>query len=150
MNPDQVLLDRIAREPGAAIRLETSPLFVALAAELLAYDPENGRLSMAYTAGPEFFQGAGVVQGGIVGTMLDYAMGMALIGRLASGQAPATTAYTVNLIAPLRSERVIAEAVIDRASKRAAFLSARLVFAETGGLVATASSAAMIVELRTP
>jgi acyl-coenzyme A thioesterase PaaI-like protein len=149
MNPDQVLLDRIAGTPGAPLVLDTSPLFRTLQAELLAYDREKGEVKIAYRTGEAFYQGGGVVQGGIIGTMLDYSMGMALIGRLEPGFVPATMSYTINLLAPLRDERVIACASIDRAGRRSAFLSARLTTdAPSPVLIATGSSTASIVELR--
>lgn len=142
MNPDYVLLQQVAGD-GAPRALNTLPLFVDLGAEIVAFDSGEGALTLAFTPGERHLQGLGVVAGGVIGTMLDFALSLPLLGTLPPGTPFATASYSVNLIAALKPGRVIAEGRIDRRGARLAFTSATLKSADR--LVATATSTLAIL-----
>lgn len=150
-NPDYAALMRIADEPGTPLPLATLPLFRSLSAELRSFDRSTGRLTMGFTTTGEHVQGFGVVAGGVVGTILDFAMSLPILGTLSPGTPFATTTYAVNLIAALRPGPVVAESWIERSGTRVAFTAARIVADDTGArLIATGTSTLAIMDARPP
>lgn len=144
-NPDYELLQAVARD-GSRRALTARPIFVDLGAEVVAFDADSGALTLAFVVGEQHLQGHGVVAGGVIGTMLDFAMSLPVLGTLPPMTPFATATYSVNLIAALKPGPVIAEGRIDRIGSRLAFTSATLMSGDR--LVANASST--IVILPTP
>jgi acyl-coenzyme A thioesterase PaaI-like protein len=58
---------------------------VTLGRELVAVNPEEGTIEVAFTATDAFLNPAGVVQGGFLAAMLDDTLGPALVAGLAPG-----------------------------------------------------------------
>lgn len=72
------------RKPGQTV----NPLFAFLG--VAVGDITDGRAELSLPLRPEFIQGAGVVAGGILATLLDEAMAHAVISTLAEKQGTAT------------------------------------------------------------
>jgi acyl-CoA thioesterase len=68
----------------------------------------------------------GVVHGGVVYTLVDYAMGGALTSRLAPGERCATLEIKINYLAPATAGRLAAEARVVERSARIGVLEARV------------------------
>ena len=68
----------------------------------------------------------GVLHGGIVYTLVDYAMGGALYTRLAPGERCATLEVKINYLAPVTAGRIRAEAGVVERTRRIGVLEARV------------------------
>lgn len=146
-NPDYAALHQVAREPSVAVALDSLPLFRSLSAELRAFDAESGQLTIGFAPTEAHLQGFGAVAGGIVGTMLDFAMSLPVLGTLPPRTPFATVSYTINLIGALRPGPVLAQGRIERRGTRIAFTSARLITEDADArLVATGVSTLTIME----
>jgi uncharacterized protein (TIGR00369 family) len=137
-NPDQTLIHQF--ENGSApLAINSNPFANAIAAQLLHVDREAGRIELAFAPNSSFTQGAGVVQGGIVCAMLDFAMAFAVLARLPPGETATTVNINVSYLRAAAEGRLLATGGIDRVGKTMAFAHARLT-APDGTLLATANS----------
>ncbi|HMN79477.1 MAG TPA: PaaI family thioesterase [Burkholderiaceae bacterium] len=137
-NPDVVLVRRAVHDGLRDVPMDVNPLAADLGTRIVEAVP--GRIRLSYLPGPRFIQGAGVVQGGIVATMIDFALAFAVMTRLDGGAGAATVSLTVNFVKPVAGGRLlICDARLDRLGGRMAFASAVLTDAE-GELLATGSS----------
>jgi uncharacterized protein (TIGR00369 family) len=123
MNPDQALLQRFTGEP---LVIDSNPLASALNARLVSLDRVAGVARLTFDPGPEFVQGRGVVQGGIVSTMLDFAAAYAALATLPEGQTAATATITVNFQGAVKAGEVAATGTVERAGKRLIFVRAQI------------------------
>lgn len=102
------------------------PLAESLKAEILDMDAASGTASLAFEPSDRFLQGGGVIHGGIVSTMLDYALAMAGFSRLPPGKSFGTVSLTVHFLKPVMPGRQIVKARIDRLGSTMLFASAEL------------------------
>jgi acyl-coenzyme A thioesterase PaaI-like protein len=150
-NPDYELLRELAAsgEAPAPRPLRGRALFEDLEAWLTGFDRAAGRVDMTFTATGRHLQGGGVVAGGVIGTMLDIAMALPVLGVLDPGAGFATASFTVNLMAAVKPGPVLAQGWIERRGSRVAFCAACLRSAdERQGTLATAASTILIHEYR--
>jgi acyl-coenzyme A thioesterase PaaI-like protein len=94
VNPDQALLKRFLADPATPLAIDSNPLGGALRAKLL--ERKDGIVQIAFEPGREFLQGNGVVQGGIVTTMLDMTAAFAVLATLSDDRTAATASLTVS------------------------------------------------------
>ena len=139
LNPDHALIRDFLAGDGTPRPFDANPLARGLGAQLLAADAREGSVTLGFTPGPQFLQGNGCVQGGIVAAMLDFALALAVLTRLAPGRSHSTASFSVNLLRPTRMGRYIAQSRIQRLGSRLAFADASLVLGDTEELVATAT-----------
>ena len=99
---------------------------------------EDGRSRFELTVRPEHMNPHGVVHGGVIYTLVDYAMGGALTSRLAPGERCATLEIKINYLAPATEGRLAAEARVVERTTRIGVLDAR-VHAEGERLIALAT-----------
>lgn len=99
---------------------------------------EDGRCRFEATVRPGHMNPHGVVHGGVVYTLVDYAMGGAVTSRLAPGERCATLEIKINYLAPVSEGRIAAEAWVVARTARVAVLEAR-VQADGDRLVALAT-----------
>jgi len=99
---------------------------------------EDGRCRFEATVRPGHMNPHGVVHGGVVYTLVDYAMGGAVTSRLAPGERCATLEIKINYLAPVSEGRLAAEAWVVARTARVAVLEAR-VQADGDRLVALAT-----------
>jgi uncharacterized protein (TIGR00369 family) len=111
--------------------------------ELIAVDPGEGTIEVAFTAGAAFLNPAGVVQGGFLAAMLDDTMGPALVAGLEPGDFAPTTDLHVQFLRPARAGRLIGRGRVVRRGRDVAFLAGELADQE-GAVVAVAPATAQI------
>jgi uncharacterized protein (TIGR00369 family) len=141
-NPDHRLVQRFLAD-GAAVDVATNNLAVALGCRLVAHDPAAKALTMTFSPGDQFRQGAGLIQGGAVAAMLDFAMAFAAMTELADGAGVSTTTMTASFLRPAAADAYRAVGRIERAGQRMIFTGAEL-FADERK-IAVASSAMLVI-----
>lgn len=87
---------------------------------------ETGRSAFELTIRPEHLNPHGVVHGGLVYTLVDFAMGGALTSLLEPGERCATLEVKINYLGPALSGDLRAEACIVSRSRRVAVMEARV------------------------
>ena len=103
-------------------------------------------ITLEFTPDAIFVQGAGVLQGGAVSAMLDFAMAFAVLALLPAGQACTTTNANVSFLRAAPRGRYVAIGEIERRGRQLAFTRARLMAADLPErVVATASSTLLIM-----
>jgi uncharacterized protein (TIGR00369 family) len=68
---------------------------------------EDGRARLELEATEDHLNGAGTVQGGLLATLVDMAMGQALRSRTGEDEVPATSQLTVTYLRPGRPGRLL-------------------------------------------
>jgi acyl-CoA thioesterase len=114
----------------------TGPFGEVVGAERTAM--ADGQCRFELTVRPAHFNPHGAVHGGVVYSLVDYAMGGALTSRLGPGQRCSTLEVKINYLAPVRSGRLRADASVVERTRRIAVLEARVHDAE-GRVVALAT-----------
>jgi uncharacterized protein (TIGR00369 family) len=145
-NPDQALIHRFLAGDGRPLPFDANPLARALGAELRAADPQAGRATLAFSPGPQFLQGAGMLQGGVLTAMLDFAMAYAVLAQMPLGGSCATVNLSVAFLRPAPQGRYLAHGEIERRGRHLAFTRAQLLREEDGRTVATATSTLALME----
>ena len=79
---------------------EMPPVARTLGASILDVQPENGTIRMAYEGSPALANPMGQIQGGIVASMLDDTMALALLSMLGKDEFAATLELKVNFMFP--------------------------------------------------
>ena len=104
----------------------TDPLSGLLKSEIIDLDAEAGAATLAFEPDERFKQGGGIIHGGIVTTMLDYALALAAFSRLEPGQSFATVSLTTHFLRQALPGRHLAKARLDRMGGKLIFASAEL------------------------
>ena len=144
-NPDQALIHRFVQQGGPAMPVDSNPMARALQSTLLRVDRERGEVDIGFEPADLFIQGTGVLQGGAVTAMLDFAMAFATLASLPPRSSCATVNLSTSFLRPAPQGRYIATGVMDRCGKTLAFTQARLVRVDTGQVVATATSSLAVL-----
>ncbi|MEO8300036.1 MAG: PaaI family thioesterase [Burkholderiales bacterium] len=149
--PDQLDLHRYAREGGPPLALTTNPMGHALNTRIRRADVQAEIVELLYEPGKMFMQGAGVLQGGAVSTMLDFAMAFCVLLALPEGYSCSTTNLNVNLLRAAKPGRYVAIGQPERRGRQLAHTRATLFLEdEPDRLIATATSTLLITKLKTP
>ena len=114
----------------------------SLKGSILELDVEAGSAVLAFEPGEQFLQTGGLIQGGIVTTMLDYAMAMAGFTRVGAGRSFATVSLTTHFLKPTLPGRLIARAKLDRMGAKMIFASGDLL--KEGATTANATATAVM------
>ncbi|WOP15157.1 PaaI family thioesterase [Ottowia sp. SB7-C50] len=139
-NPDQALIHRFIDGGARPIPFDANPMARALGAELRAADLQAGRVELAFAPDPLFIQGTGVLQGGAVTAMLDFAMAFATLAHLPVGASCATVNLNTAFLRPAPQGHYLATGEVERRGRQLAFTHARLMRLEDRVVVATATS----------
>ncbi|MGX1305424.1 uncharacterized protein (TIGR00369 family) [Amorphus suaedae] len=142
-NPDVVLVRQFVMAPKTPVEVGSNPLAVALGTWLTGFDPVTRTLAMRYVPQPLFRQGAGVVQGGALAAMLDFAMAFAGFASVDAKTALSTVSMNVVLQRPATADSYEAFGRIDKVGRRAMFASAEIRAGTS--VVATATSTLLVV-----
>jgi acyl-coenzyme A thioesterase PaaI-like protein len=101
-NPDATFMAAFIADPTPR-PMATSPLLELLNAEALTWEADARRITMRFSPPPAFRQGAGLIQGGIIGTMLDFAMVLPAFSALSdfsrSSRCSAATSHSLRAAA---------------------------------------------------
>jgi len=144
VNPDRALVLEFLRGGGAPLPLRSNPLGDELGGSILELDAERGAVVLAFLPHDRLVQGGGVLQGGIVTAMLDFAMAFAAHAVVADEAFSTATLHT-NLLRPALPGRHIARGHLVRRGRKLLFAAAELA-TEDGKLVATGSSVMALAE----
>jgi uncharacterized protein (TIGR00369 family) len=125
-NLDRELIRRFIEAPDTVDAIPLNPMAEALGLEVVRLNSEPREIELAFTPTPVFLQGLGVLQGGAVAGMLDFAMAFALLSNIGLEQSCATINLTTSYLraASIGEYRAVAE--IERQSRSIAFLRAKL------------------------
>ncbi len=146
MNADRALVLQFLQAGRKPAALTSNPLARDLGGELLELDTERGTALLAFDPPARFVQGAAVLQGGIVATLLDFAMAFSAHAALADRErAFSTASLNVSLLRPAVPGRYLARGRIVRAGRALLFADAELA-ATDGRTVATASAVMPLAE----
>ena len=125
-NPDQALIHRFLAAGGRPALGEA--------------DAQAGAVTWAFVPEPLFLQGAGVIQGGALTAMLDFAMAFATLAHMPIGSSCATVNLNTAFLRPAPRGHYLATGEVERRGRQLAFTHARLARAEDGQVVATGTS----------
>lgn len=128
-------------------RVPPPPAASTLGFKLLDIDEQQGTIRVQFTAGPEFLNPIGVVQGGFLAAMLDDTLGPALVATLAPNEFAPTIELKVNFIRPAQVGVLIGTGRVVARGGSIAFLAGEL-STEQGELLATATATARVVTRR--
>lgn len=142
-NTDQTALLHLRRMGGLPCRFAPSPLLGALGCEVLRFDTNPDAVVLRYTPETIFRQGSGVIQGGAVSAMLDFAMAFAAMLDLDDTATVTTTMMSTSYAGAARGDVFTATGTVRRSGRRMIFADADL-FADDQ-LVATASSTLLVL-----
>ena len=146
MNSDQTLIAAFLSGDRTPAPITSSPLAALLNAQLLEADAA-GKAVLSFEPPETFIQGARVLQGGTVATMLDYAMAFAVLAGLPAGRSCATASLTTNFLKPAAPGKYLARGSVDRMGSQVAFGSAILQRADNNQTVATATAVMPVARL---
>lgn len=145
-NPDRAFLHDLLAAQVRDVRLDMNPALTSLRATLLA--GSAGALSVGFTAPDYSVQGNGVVSGGTLASMLDFAMALALLSQLPPGRTCATISLAINMIEPGYVGEFVADARVKRLGARVSFVEAKLHDAARTRCVATATAPFAVFDVR--
>jgi uncharacterized protein (TIGR00369 family) len=127
-------------------RFPTPPCATLLRLDVLEADRETGRVTIAFTAKPEFCNASGNVQGGFLAAMLDDCMGPAILIATDAETFPSTIDLNVQFLAPAKPGQLIGKGRVVKIGKTIGFVEADLEDA-VGGLIARATSTVRITAM---
>ena len=132
---------------GAIVAGEVPPPPIAVTMNFAPLSFEEGHAVFEGHPGEEHYNPIGVVHGGYASTLLDSAMGCAVHTTLPAGSAYTTLTIEVKLVRPITRDTgaVRAEAEVVHRGRRQATAEARLFAAETGKLLAHATTTCLII-----
>jgi uncharacterized protein (TIGR00369 family) len=100
------------------------PLFNLLGIEVLEAEPDRSKLR--YTAKEEFFNGSGVVQGGIVTAVLDASMAFAILPGLKEGENFTTADMNITFMRGVTEGVYYTEGTVIKRGSKAMFCEAKM------------------------
>ncbi len=123
----------------------TSPANIGelLGTEEIETDAERGYFKGRYQGVQSMSNGRNIIQGGMLGAMLDNAMARAAMAHMGPGRHVMSLEMKVNFMAPAPLSSIIGEGWVVKMGRSIAFLEARLTD-EGGKLLATCTSTARV------
>jgi uncharacterized protein (TIGR00369 family) len=142
-NPDHVLMRAFMAGDGAPVPVETNALFRALNTTLVSYDADGRKVTLRFEPGDLFRQGSGVLQGGAISAMLDFAMAFAAMTTVDLGQSVTTSSMTTSFYAAGKGAAYEAVGTVEKPGRRLVFTSATI--SAEGRTIAAATSTLLVV-----
>jgi len=143
-NPDRLLLEKFLSGGGKPLAFDSNPFSVSLGGMIEQLDGAVGTLAMSFTPAHQFIQGNGVLQGGIVSSMLDFVLGLCVVPMLPPNMTAATASLTVSFMRGALPGKFVATGHVDKLGKRTAFTRGTLTD-EFGNLVASGVSVLSVI-----
>ena len=148
MNLDQRLLRQYQSGEGLPAVVKSSSLAESMGTKLEKIDIAGPRIELSFFVGEQFLQAEDVVHGGIVTTMLDFAMAYAALLAIPDGLSVATINMNVSYLRSARSGQFRAVAEVERCGKNIVFVRAQLLDRETKAVATAVSSLAIVAPRR--
>ncbi len=145
MNPDIALIRRFVAGTGEPLPFDANPLTRFLGGRLIEADAGAGRIVLGFEPPEVFVQGAGVLQGGAIGAMLDFAATFAAMLALPDGQSLATSSLTTTFLRAAPAGRYRATGRVERRGRRIVVATASLAQEGTPEPVAIATAVMPVV-----
>ncbi len=147
INPDKTLLQ--SHRPGDVLEFahEDQQFARSFGAAITAVDTAKGIVELRFTPDQQFLQGAGVLQGGAVASMLDFAMGFAGLAMMDEGYFTTTATLNIAFLRPAKPGIYLARGFVERRGRTLVFTRGEL-HAADGALVATGTSSLVVVSPR--
>ena len=120
------------------------PEFLGLRTTLV----ESGRLRVALQVAPKLLTRFGNMHGGVLSALCDHALGLVCYPHMQSGQWAATTEFKLNLLTPVSSGTVVAEARIIAMTRSTAVV--RIDVENDGRACGAAQGTVLIMQPRPP
>jgi uncharacterized protein (TIGR00369 family) len=127
-------------------RFPTPPCATLLCLDVLEANRETGRVTIAFTAKPEFCNASGNVQGGFLAAMLDDCMGPAVLIATNAKVFPSTIDLNVQFLAPAKPGQLIGKGRVVKIGKTIGFVEAELEDAN-GSILARATASVRITAM---
>ncbi|MDL4774954.1 PaaI family thioesterase [Actinomadura xylanilytica] len=108
-------------------RVPPPPAAKLLGWELVAVDPEQGTIEVAFQASGQFANPVGAIQGGFLAAMLDDTLGPALVATLPEDRFAPTLDLHVQYLRPARPGRLLGRGRIVQRGREICFLSGELI-----------------------
>ena len=122
------------------LAIKQMPFAEDLGATILSVDLEARSLHARFECGPQYLQGAGVLQGGALAAMLDLSMAFLSLAVLPAELTCATAQLNVHYLRPAYPGTFRAEAEVEKPGKRVLFNRAALFGADDDEPVASATA----------
>jgi uncharacterized protein (TIGR00369 family) len=132
--------------PTILDRFPTPPCATLLGLDIREADRENGCVTIAFTAKPEFCNAAGNVQGGFLAAMLDDCMGPAILIATDAKSFPSTIDLNVQFLAPAKPGQLVGKGRVVKIGNTIGFVEAELEDA-SGRLIARATASIRITAM---
>ncbi len=142
-NPDHALMRAFMAGGRGPVAVDSNPLFVALDTTLAACDLDARTVTLRFAPGDMFRQGSGVIQGGAISAMLDFAMAFAAMTVIEPDKTVTTTAMNTSFYAAGKGAIYEAVGKVEKPGRRVVFTSAELTC--EGKTVAAATSTLLVV-----
>lgn len=123
---DQHKREREMSIPTVLDRFSTPPCAALLGLDILEAERESGRVTIGFTARPEFCNAAGNVQGGFLTAMLDDCMGPAVLVATDAAVFPSTIGLNVQFLAPAQAGLLVGKARVVQLGKTIGFVESEL------------------------
>ena len=114
-HPERALVRRAIEQKLSDLPVTTNPLAISLNMRIL--EAREGWVRIAYSPPESFTQGNGVVQGGIISAMLDFAMIFAAFSKVPVDATVATVSQTTNYFRPVFLGELTVEAELEKAGR---------------------------------
>lgn len=150
MNRDQQFLRRYQSGSGLPAAITSSSLAESLGASLEKVDAVGVGIELSFSVGQVFLQAEDVVHGGIVTTMLDFAMAYVALLAIPDGLSVATINMNISCLRSAKPGEYRAVAQIDRCGKSVVFARAHLLDGESRSIATAVSSLAIVTPRRKP
>jgi uncharacterized protein (TIGR00369 family) len=137
-NPDRALLESLISAGNTDADLEIIKGLDGFDMRFIFGSP--GSLEFSFVASKKSLQGNAVVAGGILMTMLDYAMAFAVLSKLPFGKTCLTTSINVNMLSAATPNTYKVLGNIDRIGRQVAFARSEIRDIEHGKVIANASA----------
>lgn len=144
-NPERAFLEQIISEGRLDVPLDMTHGLRELKARLVQGEP--GKLEFSFQAPETSIQGNGVVSGGTLSTILDYAMAYAVLSKLKFGKTCATTSMTVNMQAAAKPTSLKVIGYVDRVGRQVAFARSEIYDSQRDILIANSSGTFFVMDV---
>lgn len=131
-------------EQNEPLKLDGIELSRSLQSAVISVDAGARRLRMRFQPGDQYLQGRGVIQGGIIATMLDFTLAFAAMTVTDDDKAVATASLNVSYLKPASPGVYFCDAEVERAGRTLVFARATL-FPENGEPVASATAVMSVI-----
>lgn len=142
-NPDHVLMRAFMAGDGTPVPVETNGLFRTLNTTLAGYDAGARAVTLRFQPDDLFRQGSGVIQGGAISAMLDFAMAFAAMTTVELTSSVTTTSMNTTFYAAGKGAVYEAVGKVEKPGRRMVFTSATLTC--EGKQIAAATSTLLVV-----